>query len=97
MNMDIFIFIKPLVNAQSLCPAADKCHRRLAGLLHYIAEIARKLDLAAAVEHCDLDITHRVQEEDNFVIEQEGGDDTEEETWDVEWPDEYWEEDFKDD
>ena len=56
--MDIFIFIKLLVNAQSLCPASDKCHRRLAGLLHYIAEIARKLDLAAAVEHCDLDIKH---------------------------------------
>lgn len=49
------------------------------------------------ITHRDLDITHRVQEEDNFVIEQEGGDDTEEETWDVEWPDEYWEEDFKDD
>ena len=49
------------------------------------------------ITHHDLDITHRVQEEDNFVIEQEGGDNTEEETWDVEWPDEYWEEDFKDD
>ena len=49
------------------------------------------------ITHRDLDITHRVQEEDNFVIEQEDGDDTEEETWDVEWPDEYWEEDFKDD
>ena len=48
------------------------------------------------ITHRDLDITHRVTEEDDFIIEQESPEE-EEETWDVEWPDEYWEENYKDD
>lgn len=48
------------------------------------------------ITHRDLDIKHRVAEEDEFIIEQESSND-EDETWEVEWPDEYWEEDFQDD
>ena len=56
MDVDIFIFIKLLVNAESICPTADIGHRRLAGFLHHIAEIARKLKLSAAVNNSNLDI-----------------------------------------
>ena len=52
--------------------------------------------IPARITHRDLDVLHRVQEEDTFVIEQEATS-GEEETWDVEWPEEYWEDDFKDD
>ena len=52
--------------------------------------------IPARITHRDLDVLHRVQEEDTFVIEQEAAS-GEEETWDVEWPEEYWEDDFKDD
>ena len=52
--------------------------------------------IPARITHRDLDVKHRVQEEDNFVIEQDS-DTADEENWDVEWPDEYWESDFKDD
>ena len=52
--------------------------------------------IPARITHRDLDVLHRVQEEDSFVIEQEATS-GEEETWDVEWPEEYWEDDFKDD
>ena len=48
------------------------------------------------ITHRDLDVKHRVSEEDEFIIEQEHNDD-EDESWDVEWPEEYWEEDFQDD
>ena len=50
--------------------------------------------IPARITHRDLDVNHRVDEEDAFVIEQEPGD--EEEAWDVEWPEEYWADDFKD-
>lgn len=50
--------------------------------------------IPAHITHRDLDVNHRVDEEDAFVIEQESGD--EEEAWDVEWPEEYWADDFKD-
>lgn len=50
--------------------------------------------IPARITHRDLDVNHRVDEEDSFVIEQEPGD--EEEAWDVEWPEEYWADDFKD-
>lgn len=50
--------------------------------------------IPARITHRDLDVNHRVDEEDAFVIEQESGD--EEEVWDVEWPEEYWADDFKD-
>lgn len=50
--------------------------------------------IPARITHRDLDVNHRVDEEDAFVIEQESGD--EEEAWDVEWPEEYWADDFKD-
>ena len=50
--------------------------------------------IPARITHRDLDVNHRVDEEDSFVIEQESGD--EEEAWDVEWPEEYWADDFKD-
>lgn len=49
--------------------------------------------IPARITHRDLDVNHRVDEEDAFVIEQESGD--EEEAWDVEWPEEYWADDFK--
>ena len=52
--------------------------------------------IPARITHRDLDVKHRVQEEDNFIIEQDT-DTADEENWDVEWPDEYWESDFKDD
>ncbi len=51
--------------------------------------------IPSRITHRDLDVTHRVQEEDEFIIEQEHSD-NEQEQWDVEWPEEYWEEDFKD-
>lgn len=50
--------------------------------------------IPARITHRDLDVNHRVDEEDAFVIEQESGD--EEEAWDVEWPEEYWADDFRD-
>ena len=50
--------------------------------------------IPARITHRDLDVNHRVDEEDAFVIEQESGD--EEDAWDVEWPEEYWADDFKD-
>ncbi len=50
--------------------------------------------IPARITHRDLDVNHRVDEEDSFVIEQESG--GEEEAWDVEWPEEYWADDFKD-
>lgn len=50
--------------------------------------------IPARITHRDLDVNHRVDEEDAFVIEQESGE--EEEAWDVEWPEEYWADDFKD-
>ncbi len=51
--------------------------------------------IPSRITHRDLDVTHRVQEEDEFIIEQEHSD-NEQGQWDVEWPEEYWEEDFKD-
>lgn len=45
------------------------------------------------ITHKDLDVRHRVPEEDEFIV---GEEDNKEEEWDVEWPEEYWEEDFKD-
>ena len=47
------------------------------------------------ITHRDLDVKHRVEEEDSFIIEH--GPHDEDEKWDVEWPEEYWEEDFRDD
>ncbi len=49
--------------------------------------------IPSRITHRDLDVKHRVEEEDAFVIENEPA---EEEQWDVEWPEEYWEDDFKD-
>ncbi len=51
--------------------------------------------IPSRITHRDLDVTHRVQDEDEFIIEQEHSN-NEQEQWDVEWPEEYWEEDFKD-
>ena len=50
--------------------------------------------IPSRITHRDLDVKHRVAEEDEFIIEQESGD--VEESWDVEWPEEYWESDFAD-
>lgn len=50
--------------------------------------------IPSRITHRDLDVRHRVAEEDEFIIEQEDSGDTDE-TWDVEWPEEYWEDDFK--
>jgi GTP-binding protein len=50
--------------------------------------------IPSRITHRDLDVKHRVTEEDEFIIEQESGD--VEESWDVEWPEEYWESDFAD-
>lgn len=47
------------------------------------------------ITHRDLDVRHRVEEEDEFILEHETSGDVEEE-WEVEWPDEYWEDDYKD-
>ena len=49
--------------------------------------------IPSRITHRDLDIKHRVEEEDEFIIEH---DTPEEEEWEVEWPEEYWEDDFKD-
>ena len=49
--------------------------------------------IPSRITHRDLDIKHRVEEEDEFIIEHES---PEEEEWEVEWPEEYWEEDFQD-
>ena len=46
---------------------------------------------AASITHRDLDVRHRVQEEDNFIFEQEPGDEDEDMS-DEDWNDEYWEE-----
>ena len=50
--------------------------------------------IPSRITHRDLDVRHRVAEEDEFIIEQEDSGDADE-TWDVEWPEEYWEDDFK--
>ncbi len=50
--------------------------------------------IPSRITHRDLDVRHRVAEEDEFIIEQENSGDADE-TWDVEWPEEYWEDDFK--
>ena len=50
--------------------------------------------IPSRITHRDLDVRHRVAEEDEFSIEQEDSGDADE-TWDVEWPEEYWEDDFK--
>lgn len=50
--------------------------------------------IPSRITHRDLDVRHRVAEEDEFIIEQEDSSDADE-TWDVEWPEEYWEDDFK--
>lgn len=50
--------------------------------------------IPSRITHRDLDVRHRVAEEDEFIIEQDDSDDADE-TWDVEWPEEYWEDDFK--
>ncbi|MGM9833013.1 MAG: GTPase ObgE [Candidatus Limisoma sp.] len=50
--------------------------------------------IPSRITHRDLDIRHRVAEEDEFIIEHDDSDDADE-TWDVEWPEEYWEDDFK--
>lgn len=47
------------------------------------------------ITHRDLDVRHRVEEEDEFILEHETSGDVEEER-EVEWPDEYWEDDYKD-
>ena len=52
--------------------------------------------IPSRITHRDLDVRHRVAEEDEFIIEQEDSGDADE-TWDVEWPEEYWEDDFKED
>lgn len=52
--------------------------------------------IPARVTHRDLDVVHRVPDEDEFLIEQERTA-SEEERWDVEWPDEYWEENYRED
>ena len=48
------------------------------------------------ITHRDLDMSHRVQEEDEFVFENEPISD-EEAVEEEEWDDEYWEEDHIDD
>ena len=50
--------------------------------------------IPSRITHRDLDVRHRVAEEDEFIIEQEDSGDADE-TWDVEWPEEYWDDDFK--
>lgn len=50
--------------------------------------------IPSRITHRDLDVRHRVAEEDEFIIEQDDSGDADE-TWDVEWPEEYWEDDFK--
>ena len=50
--------------------------------------------IPSRITHRDLDVRHRVAEEDEFIIEQEDSGDADEK-WDVEWPEEYWEDDFK--
>lgn len=50
--------------------------------------------IPSRITHRDLDVRHRVAEEDEFIIEQEDSGDADE-TWDVEWTEEYWEDDFK--
>ena len=51
--------------------------------------------IPARITHRDLDLEHRVEEEDSFIIENEpiSGND---EQWEVEWPEEYWADDFND-
>lgn len=51
--------------------------------------------IPARITHRDLDLEHRVEEEDSFIIENEpiSGNG---EQWEVEWPEEYWADDFND-
>lgn len=51
--------------------------------------------IPARITHRDLDLEHRVEEEDSFIIGNEpiSGND---EQWEVEWPEEYWADDFND-
>lgn len=51
--------------------------------------------IPARITHRDLDLEHRVEEEDSFIIENDpiSGND---EQWEVEWPEEYWADDFND-
>ncbi|MEG0011051.1 MAG: GTPase ObgE [Muribaculaceae bacterium] len=53
--------------------------------------------IPAAMAHRDLDITHRVQEEDEFIFTPEPVADDDFIADDEDWDDEYWEEDHKDD
>ena len=56
VNMDVLRLIKIGRNAEMRRPRADVAHRRLDGFLHHIAEIARQLQLAGAIDHVDLDL-----------------------------------------
>ncbi len=53
--------------------------------------------IPTTMTHRDLDIRHRVQEEDEFIFSPEPIKEDEEPLEDEEWDDEYWEEDHKDD
>lgn len=52
--------------------------------------------IPSRITHRDLDVRHRVQEEDNFIIDDGDRDDADGDFDEREWPEEYWEDDFKD-
>lgn len=52
--------------------------------------------IPAKLTHRDLDVSHRVQEEDEFIFENEEVPDEEEEMEEEDWDDEYWEDEHKD-
>ena len=54
MDMDILIFIEFAVYSERVGAGADIGHRRMGALLHNVAQRARELELARAVEHCGL-------------------------------------------
>ena len=55
VDMDVLRLVEVRRDAELLRPLAQARECRAAALLHHVAQVARELDLAAAIHHADLD------------------------------------------
>ena len=54
--MDVLGFIEVFRDPQNLCATADIAHGSLDRFLHHVAQVARQIQLAAAVDHVTFDL-----------------------------------------